>query len=235
MTLSTRLAAKFTLGILTAFAWTAAAFAADWQITRLSGDVRVHRTSATWVSLNANQNLNPGDAIWTGRNGRVMISSEDGYILIRPRSMVKIPRQGLPGNMNVIFHGFGTVEAVVEKRQNHHFSVQSNYLAAVVKGTRFSVSGDDQQSRLDVEEGVVQAIDLATGQATDILAGQFLIVRNTTDTGTGSGGTKTGKPSVTTKGTTGNGKGNKGIGVGNGGGNGTGSEGQGRGNGRGNR
>ena len=165
-----------------------------------------------------------------------MISSEDGNVLVNPHSMVMIPKQALSSNMNVIFHGFGTVEAVVEKRKQHHFSIQSKYLAAVVKGTRFTVSGDDDQTRLDVEEGLVQAIDLATGEATDVPAGRFLIVQRVAQAGPKSGP----KSGTTVRGgvtavepgtaTPGNGNGNKGNGAGNGGGNGTGNEGNGNGN-----
>jgi hypothetical protein len=209
-----------------------AAFAAEWRIDRMSGDVRVHSQSAQWVSLNPKQDLAPGDAIWTGRNGRVMISSEDGTILVSPRSMVKIPSQDLPGNMNVVFHGFGTVEAIVDKREHHHFSIQGKYMAAVVKGTRFTVSGDEDGTRLDVSEGLVQAIDIATGKATDVPAGRFLVVARNTEAGSGggttvTGGVSTGKPGASSA--SGNGKGNKGNGKGNGGGNGTGNEGNGNG------
>ena len=240
MTLHNRLLAISAFVGFTILGLSASAFAADWRIVRMSGDVRIHRESAQWVSLNPKQDLDPGDAIWTGKNGRVMISSEDGHILVNPHSMVMIPRQALSSNMNVIFHGFGTVEAVVEKRKHHHFSIQSKYLAAVVKGTRFTVSGDDDQTRLDVEEGLVQAIDIATGKATDVPAGRFLVVARNAQAGAGggttvSGGVSTGKPGSAAAGTPGNGKGNKGNGAGNGGGNGTGNEGNGNGNGNGNR
>ena len=202
----------------------------------MSGDVRILQETAQWASLNPKHDLDPGDTIWTGKNGRVMISSDDGNILVNPRSMVMIPKQALSSNMSVIFHGFGTVEAVVEKRKHHHFSIQSKYLAAVVKGTRFTVSGDDDQTRLDVEEGLVQAIDLATGEATDVPAGRFLIVQRAAEAGTKSGTTVRGGVSAATPGTPGagtpgNAKGNKGNGAGKGGGNGTGNEGSGNGNG----
>lgn len=226
----------------------AGAAAADWTIARISGDVRVHRNgaspSAEWVSLrpglNPNHALAPGDAIWTGRNGRVMLAAADGRIIVSPRSMVMIPAQDLPGNLTVIFHGFGTVEAAVEKRRRHHFSVQSIYMAAVVKGTRFTVSGDDAATRLDVAEGLVQAIDLATGRATDVPAGRFLVIAGNRRAGPGgtnagggttvTGGVSTGSPPAGGLGApAGNGKGNKGNGRGNGGGNGTGNEGNGNG------
>ncbi len=229
---SVRLSKMAALALAALFALSASAFAAEWQIVKLSGDVRIHQESVRWASLDPRQALKAGDTIWTGVNGRVMIQSADGRVVVNPRSMVMIPSQRLPGNINVIFHGFGTVEAIVEKRQNHHFSIQGKYMAAVVKGTRFTVSGNNDHTRLDVSEGLVQAVDIATGETADVPAGQSWVVGRVAGGGAaGKGGTKAGPAGPSGGGSSGggNGKGNNGNGQGNGGGNGTGNEGNGGG------
>ncbi len=154
------------------------AAAAEWQIVRMSGDVRIFSGNVTWVSLKPDRQLNPGDAIWTGHNGRVMLSSADGRVLLNPRSLVKIPSQRLPGNYTVLFQSMGTVEADVEKRNERHFSIRSPYLAAVVKGTKFSIEIDDEKTRLSVTEGVVEATDNQTGQSLNVSAGQYVATLN---------------------------------------------------------
>jgi hypothetical protein len=222
-------------------ALSATALSAEWKIVKLSGDVRIHQESVRWVSLDPRRALHSGDTIWTGSNGRVMIQSDDGRVVVNPRSMVMIPNRRLPGNISVIFHGFGTVEATVEKRRNHHFSIQGKYMAAVVKGTRFTVSGDNDHTRLDVHEGLVQAVDIATGESADVPAGQSWVVSRAAGGGTsatsGKGGTTSGPagPSGGSgssgggNGGGGGGNGNNGNGQGGGGGNGTGNEGNGGG------
>jgi ferric-dicitrate binding protein FerR (iron transport regulator) len=148
--------------------------AAEWRIAKMSGDVRIFQDNVTWVSLNSDRTIKPGDSIWTGHNGRVMLTSEDGRVLLKPRSLVKIPEQYLPENQTVLFQSMGTVEAEVEKRDFQHFSIQSPYLAAVVKGTKFSLEIKDGETRLDVQEGLVEATDTETGQMVAVAAGQHV-------------------------------------------------------------
>jgi len=234
MAFPARLPAMAALALSALLALSASAFAAEWQIVKLSGDVRIHQESVRWASLDPRQALHSGDTIWTGANGRVMIQSADGRVVVNPRSMVMIPSQRLPGNISVIFHGFGTVEAIVEKRKDHHFSIQGKYMAAVVKGTRFTVSGDNDHTRLDVSEGLVQAVDIATGATADVPAGQSWVVGRVAGGGAaGKGGTRAGPAGPSGFSSGGNGKGNSGNGKGNGGGNGTGNEGNGGGGGNG--
>ena len=154
------------------------AAAAEWRIVKMSGDVRIFSDNITWVSLKPDRRLGPGDSIWTGHNGRIMLSSEDGRVLLKPGSLVKIPTQRLPGNYTVLFQSMGTVEADIEKRNQQHFSIHSPYLAAVVKGTKFSIEIDDEQTRLSVREGVVEATDNQTGQSLSVSAGQYVATLN---------------------------------------------------------
>ncbi len=152
------------------------ATAAEWKIVRMSGDVRIFHENVSWVSLSANRQLKAGDAIWTGHNGRVMLSTEKVHVILKPRSMVKIPAQRLPGDHSVLFQSMGGVEANIDKRDKNHFSIFTPYLAAVVKGTRFSISIDDEKSLLRVREGFVQATDRQSGHSINVMAGQYVAI-----------------------------------------------------------
>ena len=80
--------------------------AADWRLVRMSGDVRVHaEASGNWTRATAGQALQPGDSVWAGRASRAMIATDDGTVLLKARSLVKVPSQALPDGMTVLFQG----------------------------------------------------------------------------------------------------------------------------------
>ena len=164
------------LALVISLCASASAFAADWTVVRMSGDVRIFQNNVTWVALSANRKLMPGDAIWTGRNGRVMLSYDEGQVILKPRSMIKIPAQVLSNQSTVLFQSMGALNAEIDKRDESHFSIHTPYLAAVVKGTKFSINVDEEQTVLRVVEGTVQAVEKRTGTIIDVLAGQYVAV-----------------------------------------------------------
>jgi len=157
-------------GILALPLLLASAEAAEWRIQRMSGDVQIH-DGAAWAPLDKGRDLVAGDAIWTGRNGRILLISEQGSVLLAPRSLVKIPAQALPKSFSVLFQTHGKVSAEVEKRRKQHFSIQTPYLAAVVKGTEFDVEIDKDQTRVSVSEGLVGVVNIETGETVYVPAG----------------------------------------------------------------
>ena len=150
--------------------FTASAGAAEWSIQRMSGDVQIH-DGQSWVRLEQDRQLNAGDSIWTGRNGRILLMNDQGSVLLAPKSLVKIPAQALPNNFSVLFQTHGKVSAEVDKRRTQHFSIQTPYLAAVVKGTEFDVGTDGKQTSVAVSEGLVGVVDMDTGETVDVPAG----------------------------------------------------------------
>ncbi len=146
--LAAGLAAVLTLPLLTA-----SAKAADWWIERMSGNVQIH-DGESWAKLDQDRELYAGDSIWTGRGGRILLRNDQGSVLLAPRSLVKIPAQALPSNFSVLFQTHGKVSADVNKRRKRHFSIQTPYLAAVVKGTEFDVEIEKKQTRVSVSKGL---------------------------------------------------------------------------------
>ncbi|MDH3195808.1 MAG: FecR family protein [Hyphomicrobiales bacterium] len=157
-------------GILALPLLTATTQAAEWWIERMSGNVQIH-DGVSWAALDEDRALNAGDSIWTGRNGRILLMNDQGSVLLAPRSLVKIPAQALPRNFSVLFQTHGKVAAEVDKRRTRHFSVQTPYLAAVVKGTEFDVEIKRKQTRVAVREGLVGVVDIDTGETVDVPAG----------------------------------------------------------------
>ena len=155
------------------------ASAADWRLVKATGDVRVHGAGGEWVKAKPKQALRPGESIWTGRGSRALIETDDGTVLLNSRSLVKVPAQALPDRMTVLFQGQGKVTARVRKKKEKHFSVQTPFLAAVVKGTEFTLDMGSRKTRLSVSRGVVGAVDPLSGDAVDVRAGESLTTSHT--------------------------------------------------------
>lgn len=67
---------------------------------------------------------------------------------------------------------FGDVTVDVERRNVQHFAVQTPYLAAVVKGTRFSVAVQNGGASVNVDRGAVQVRDTARELVVEVRQGQ---------------------------------------------------------------
>jgi hypothetical protein len=150
----------------------ATAGATEWQVARSSGEVWVATPQAQTVSLHGQAVLRPGDKIQTGRNGRVLLVRGAEAILIAPNSVVGLPEEQKAGRATTILQQAGSIVLEVEKRNVEHFEVETPYLAAVVKGTRFSVTVSRLGADVRVLSGSVDVSAFKTGQSALLGAGQ---------------------------------------------------------------
>ncbi len=151
------------------------ALAADdgiWSVSKSSGEVWITATGAQPASLKQEDSLNPGDMIRTGRNGRVLLVRGEETILIAPNSEIGVPAEKKDGLSTTIQQRAGSILLEVEKRNVKHFEVETPYLAAVVKGTQFSVTIDGASTRVEVSRGQVEVADFKSGQIAQVLPGQ---------------------------------------------------------------
>jgi hypothetical protein len=151
------------------------AFAGDdgvWSISKSSGEVWVTTAGAEQASLRQEDPLKPGDVIRTGRNGRVLLVRGEETILVSPNSVIGLPTAKKDGMSTTILQQAGSILLEVEKRNVKHFEVETPYLAAVVKGTHFSVTVNAASTSVNVERGQVEVSDFKTGQIAQILPGQ---------------------------------------------------------------
>src|SRR4051794_18287553 len=154
---------------------TSHAFAADgdvWSVSKASGDVWIATDGAQQVSLTQEETLKSGDTIRTGRNGRVLLVRGEETILIAPNSVIGVPTEKKDGLSTTIQQQAGSILLEVEKRNVKHFEVETPYLAAVVKGTQFSVTIDGASTRVEVSRGQVEVADFKSGQIAQVLPGQ---------------------------------------------------------------
>ena len=152
-----------------------AASAADdgvWSVSKSSGEVWLATGDAQQVSLKQEETLKPGDTIRTGRNGRVLLVRGEETILISPNSVVGVPAEKKEGLSTTIIQQAGSILLEVEKRNVKHFEVETPYLAAVVKGTHFSVTVSAGSTKVGVLRGQVEVADFKTGQIAQVMPGQ---------------------------------------------------------------
>ena len=152
------------LPLLAAFAMVCAASAATaeetaWRISKSSGEIWVTTSGAQQVSLTEQTVLKSGGSVRTGRNGRVLLVRGQETMLISPNSVIGIPAEQKGDMSTTILQQAGTVLLEVEKRNVEHFQVETPYLAAVVKGTQFSVSVTKDGANVKVVNGQVQVSD----------------------------------------------------------------------------
>jgi hypothetical protein len=116
--------------------------------------------------------LKPGDTIRTGRNGRVLLVRGEETILLAPNSVIGLPAEKKEGLSTTIVQQAGSILLEVEKRNVKHFEVETPYLAAVVKGTQFSVTVNPASTSVEVRRGQVEVSDFKSGQIAQVMPGQ---------------------------------------------------------------
>jgi hypothetical protein len=145
---------------------------AAWSISKSSGEVWITTTDAQPASLKQEEVLKAGDTIRTGQNGRVLLVRGEETILISPNSVVGLPAEKKEGLSTTIMQQAGSILFEVERRNVKHFEVETPYLAAVVKGTQFSVTVSAASTSVEVRRGQVEVSDFKSGQIAQVMAGQ---------------------------------------------------------------
>jgi hypothetical protein len=142
-----------------------------WRIAKVSGEAWVSSQGVQPASAAQETQLRPGDSIRTGRNGRVLLVRGAETMLVSANSAISLPEAGRPG-MSTVIQQAGSILLDVEKRNVQHFEVETPYLAAVVKGTRFRVTLEQGRAKVDVVRGQVQVADFRSGQFALVMQGQ---------------------------------------------------------------
>ena len=91
-------------------------------------------------------------------------------MIVSPNSVITLPPDR--GRVTTILQTVGQVEFHVDSRQVKHFTVETPYLAAAVKGTRFVVDVRRGRASVGVSRGRVEVTNLRSGERADVLPGQ---------------------------------------------------------------
>lgn len=146
-----------TLLVLFVFAAGAAgASAAEaWRIVASTGAVKAGAPGMMPVAVNPKQELPVDSWVETAATGRVVLARGHESIAVGPNSRVMLPALPVNGNTQVL-QTMGSALYQIGKQKAPHFQVDTPYLAAVVKGTTFTVSVSEGVAAVDVTEGLVQ-------------------------------------------------------------------------------
>src|SRR5690606_23612207 len=99
--------------------------------------------------------------IRTLRSGRVTF--ERGAELIELGGDTQVRIHDRTGRKHTtVLQDFGVVSIEAEARSVQHFSVRTPHLAAVVKGTRFTVRSGERTAEVEVDRGFVAVKDSDT-------------------------------------------------------------------------
>jgi hypothetical protein len=145
-------------------------FADDWQVNRVRGEV-TQQIGGTWRQVSRGEIIPTNRYVRTSENGRVGLIRGRETIELEANTQIRIKDAGAD-LMTTVLQDFGVVSIEAERRNVQHFSVQTPFLAAVVKGTRFTVRSDNSGATVEVDRGVVQVQDTVNDLVVDVRPGQ---------------------------------------------------------------
>ena len=112
---------------------------AGWSISEASGPVTIARAGISKVATRGSA-VTPGDVVTTGRGGRAVLVRGTEFMMVAPASQLRLPAEEQATGVTRVIEEFGNVVFMIKKKMTPHFEVRTPYLAAVVKGTTFSVT-----------------------------------------------------------------------------------------------
>ncbi len=162
---------QLTVSILTILFWLAAsAIAGEWTVSRVTGPAVYTMDGKTWGKVKLGLNLPNAAWVNTGPQGKVQLKRGNDTIYIGSYSLVSAYKKSVQRTQ--VRQDFGTVTIDVQKRNYDHMGVETPFMAAIVKGTKFTVSSSRIDSRLSVSRGQVEVSDRRSGATSDVNSGE---------------------------------------------------------------
>ena len=165
------LAATGLLTVLSNLPAPAEAAPEGWTVAKVSGHAWTG-VDPSRADIAVGMPIAPGISVFTAERSRVMLQRGTESMVIGPKSVVAVAERPTEGLSTTVLEKAGSVSFDVEKQNVQHFSVETPMLAAVVKGTHFTVSVGSVAGGVAVQRGTVQVTSLKTGQTADVTAGQ---------------------------------------------------------------
>jgi hypothetical protein len=147
-----------------------------WVVQKTSGNASYHSASISLSPVKKGLVFDRGTVVRTGNNGKVLLVRSTESVFIGPYTAAAIAPRPTPGMQTTVLLERGQANLSVQKKSRAHFSVETPYLVAIVKGTKFNVAVTSTYAEVAVQEGRVQVRALKTGKYADIVVGQKAIV-----------------------------------------------------------
>ena len=143
----------------------------DWQVAKTTSQVRYTIDRKQWTNLRVGDVVPNKAWISTGPRGRVQLVRGVESIGFQPNTLAAIttkPGGFLSPRKTEVFQQVGELDLEIEKRSQPHTTVQTPYLAAVVKGTIFHVTVGKTKASVAVDRGLVQVTSFGSGQQANV-------------------------------------------------------------------
>ncbi|THV23381.1 FecR domain-containing protein [Peteryoungia ipomoeae] len=149
-----------------------AAAQGEWSVANAGKQVMVTMDNQTWSPLRKGDAVPNGAWISTGPVGRAQLVRGKESVTFKPNTLASVTTRGFFFRKTDVLQQSGELELQIEKRLRPHTSVQTPFLAAVVKGTRFTVSVSRRDARVNVNEGLVEVTSVSSGERSNLKPGQ---------------------------------------------------------------
>jgi hypothetical protein len=143
-----------------------------WTAIEIGGQVSQRGAAGSWQPVVRGSTLADGAWLRIGADGKLVLSRRKDTITASPSSEFQLPPDASAGSGFSILQTLGTLLFRVEHTPDRRFEVDAPYLAAVVKGTVFTVSARDTGDSVHVAEGAVEVTTRAAHEVVLIRPGQ---------------------------------------------------------------
>jgi collagen type III alpha len=161
---------KIAIGLIPAaimFSGAAVKAAPAWQVSEVSGNVKLTENGRSRLATKGAL-LASGAVITTASGSRAVIVRGQEFVVISPTTQIRVPEASSSNPIIQLIEDFGSAIFKVDKKSTPHFGVKTPYLAAVVKGTTFTVTVGPEGSKVKVREGLVE-VSTPDGGASDLV------------------------------------------------------------------
>jgi len=126
---------------------------------------------AQWQPLQAGAQIAPGNVVRTDASGSMELRNGIDTIRLSPSSEIELPPRLNGDPVTRVIHWVGTAFFHVGKRPGPQFEVDTPYIVAIVKGTKFTTAVSEAGASIKVSEGIVGVSATAGGSSIDVTAG----------------------------------------------------------------
>jgi hypothetical protein len=142
---------------------------------------------AQWQPLQTGARIAPGSVVRTDASGSMELKNGIDTIRLSPASEIELPAGQNGDPVTRVIHWIGTAFFHIGKRPGPQFEVDTPYIVAIVKGTKFTTAVSEAGASIKVSEGIVGVSATSGGSSIDVTAGEGASV-SASDSGTVSRG-----------------------------------------------